>query len=275
MMEAEEYDKIQFLLGKKGKPRPKTHIFDFTGMMKCGECGASITAETKIKRQKNGNIHTYVYYHCTKRMNPNCTQGSIEEKQLKKQIIAEIKSIEIPPEFHSYAMKWLKKENEKEIDGRNAVVKSNEKAYKACLAKIDGLTDMRAGGEISAEEFAERKIKFLAEKKQLTGLFENTDKRVDRWLNTADEMLTFIENAKDKFENGTIQTRRSILSTLGSDLILKDKILSIDIEKSLFPIKRVSKDINAISKRLEPLKTIDKQREFDALCDKNLVMRRR
>ena len=204
MMEAEEYDKIQFLLGKKGKPRPKTHIFDFTGMMKCGECGASITAETKIKRQKNGNIHTYVYYHCTKRMNPNCTQGSIEEKQLKKQIIAEIKSIEIPPEFHSYAMKWLKKENEKEIDGRNAVVKSNEKAYKACLAKIDGLTDMRAGGEISAEEFAERKIKFLAEKKQLTGLFENTDKRVDRWLNTADEMLTFIENAKDKLNNAIV-----------------------------------------------------------------------
>jgi len=59
----------------------------------------------------------------------------------------------------------------------------------------------------------------------------------------------------------------------GSDLILKDKILSIDIEKSLFPLKRVSKEVIAISKRLEPLKNIDKQREFDALCDKNLVMR--
>ena len=92
-------------------------------------------------------------------------------------------------------------------------------------------------------------------------------------VDTADEMLTFIENAKDKFENGTIQTRRSILSTLGSDLLLKDKILSIDIDKSLFPLKRVSKEVTAISKRLEPLKTIDKQREFDALCDKNLVMR--
>lgn len=274
MMEAEEYDKIQFLLGKKGKPRPKTHIFDFTGMIHCGECGASITAETKIKKQKNGNIHTYVYYHCTKRINPNCTQGSIEEKALKKQIIDEIQSIEIPPEFHSFSMKWFKKENEKEIDGRNAVIKAHEKAYKACLVKIDGLTDMRAGGEISAEEFSERKIKFLAEKQQLDNLFGDTSKRVDRWLDTADEMLTFIENAKDKFENGTIQTRRSILSTLGSDLILKDKILSIDIDKSLFPIKRVSKEVNAISNRLEPLKTVDKQKQFDALCEKNLVMRR-
>jgi len=274
MMEPEEYDIIQFLLGKKGKPRPKTHIFDFTGMMRCGECGASITAETKIKRQKNGNIHTYVYYHCTKRVNPNCSQGCIEEKELKKQIVAEIESIEIPPEFHSYAMKWFKKENEKEVGGRNAIIKANEKAYKACLAKIDGLTDMRAGGEISAEEFADRKARLLLEKKQLDGLVGDTSKRVDRWLDTADQMFTFIENAKSKFETGSIETRRSILSTLGSDLILKDKILSIDIDKSLFPIKRVSKAVCAIKERLEPLKTLDKQKEFDLLCDKNLLMRR-
>ena len=265
----EEYDKIQFLLGRKGRPRSKSHIFNFTGMMKCGECGASITAETKIKKQQNGNIHTYIYYHCTKRINPNCSQGCIEEKILKKQIIDEIDSLEIPPEFHTFAMKWFQKENEKEVSGRNAIIKANEKAYKACLAKIDGLSDMRAGGEISAEEFAEKKVKYLTEKKQLDELFGNTSKRVDKWLDTADEMLTFIENAKDKFENGTIETRRSILSTLGSDLILKDKILSIDIEKSLFPIKRVSEEIRAIKERLEPLNTIYKQKEFDDLCQQS------
>lgn len=268
----EEYDKIQFLLGHKGRPRPKKYIFSFTGMMRCGECGAMITAETKIKKQKNGNVHSYIYYHCTKRKYPNCSQGCIEEETLKKQIVKEIENLEIPPEFHSFAMKWFKKENEKESESRNVIIKANEKAYKACLAKIDGLTDMRAGGEITAEEFAERKIKFLAEKKQLDSLFENTSKRVDRWLDNADEMLTFIENAKDKFENGSIQKRREILSTLGSDLILKDKILSIDIEKSLFPIKRIAKDVNEISKRLEPLNSVEKQKQFDALCGQSPVV---
>jgi len=272
IMTEEEYDKIQFLLGRKGRPRPKKHIFSFTGMMRCGECKAMITAETKTKKQQNGNIHSYIYYHCTKRINANCSQGCIEEKALKKQIVNEIDSLQIPPEFHSFAMKWFKKENEKEVGSRNAVIKTNERAYKACLAKIDGLTDMRAGGEITAEEFAERKVRLLAEKKQLDGLFEKTSKRVDKWLDTADEMLTFIENAKYKFNSGTIETRRSILSTLGSDLILKDKILSIDIEKSLFPIKRVTEEVNAIKKRLEPLKDLEKQKEFDALCEQNPVV---
>lgn len=274
LMEPEEYDKIQFLLGKKGKPRPKSHIFDFTGMMRCGECGAAITAELKIKKQKNGNIHSYIYYHCTKRVNPNCSQGSIEETELKKQIIKEIQSIEIPSEFHSFAMKWFKKENEKEFKEQNSIVDSQQRSYKACLAKISGLTDMRAGGEISADEFAEKRSVLLSEKKKLEDLFAQTGKRVDKWVETGDRMFDFIENAKFKFENGPIETRREILSTLGSDLILKDKILSIDIDNSLFTLKRVSKTLHGIKKRLEPVKNGDKQKEFDRLCSQNLVMRR-
>ncbi len=275
LMNVDEYDKLQVILGKKGKPRPKSHIFDFTGMMCCGECGAAITAETKIKKQKNGNIHIYVYYHCTKRINPNCSQGSIREEDLKKQIVAEIESIEIPSEFHSFAMKWFRKENEKEVSSRNSIVNSQQRGYKAILAKIDGLMDMRAAGEISAEEFAERKPKLLAEKAQYEKLFNDTGKRIDGWIETGDRMFDFIENAKDKFKNGKPEVKRSILSTLGSNLILKDKILSLDIEKSLFPLKRVSKTLTDIKKRLEPLNSVDKQRDFDHLCSQSLIVRRR
>ena len=65
MITPEEYDKVQMLLGLRGRPRPKRHVFAFVGMMKCGECGLSITAESKTKFQKNGNVHNYTYYHCT------------------------------------------------------------------------------------------------------------------------------------------------------------------------------------------------------------------
>jgi len=273
MMTEEEYDKLQFILGKKGKPRPKSHIFDFTGTMHCGECGAAITATLKIKKQLNGNIHRYVYYHCTRRINPNCSQGAIKEEELKKQITAEIESIEIPSEFHSFAMKWFRRENEKEVSSRNSIVNNQQRGYKAVLAKIDGLTDMRAGGEISPEEFAEKRSKLLEEKKQFEKLFADTGKRIDGWIETGDRMFDFIENAKYKFENGKPEVKRSILSTLSSDLVLKDKILSLSIEKSLFPLKRVSKSVNAIKNRLEPLNTLEKQKQFDALCDKNLLVR--
>ncbi len=126
---------------------------------------------------------------------------------------------------------------------------------------------MRAAGEIAPEEFFEKQAKYLEEKKGLEKLFNETGQRVDRWIETGDRMFDFIENAKFKFEKGSPEIKRSILSTLGSDFVLKDKILSLSIEKSLFPLKRVSKSVNEIKKRLKPLNTLEKQREFDNLCE--------
>jgi site-specific DNA recombinase len=274
MITKEEFDKVQAILGRYGRPRPHTHVFDFIGMMRCGECGASITAELKFKRQQNGNVHRYVYYHCTKRIDPKCSQGSIEETELKKQIIAEIDSVEIPPEFHSFAMKWLKAQNKKESGSRNAVVEAQQKAYKVCLAKIDGLTDMRAGGEIGPEEYAKKKTQLLAEKERLSKTYSETDQRVDQWLNTADEMFTFIEEAKWKFTNKDLEVRRRILAALGSNLVIKDKKLSIDTEKCLFPIKNVSKEVRTIIEPLEPLNTVEKQGLFEQKCSESPTLLR-
>jgi hypothetical protein len=274
MITPEEFDMVQALLGKKGRPRPKSHIFEFTGMMRCGYCGSSITAETKTKHQKNGNVHTYVYYHCTKKKNENCTEGSIEADELKKQIIKEIDSVEIPPEFHTFAMKWVRTENEKEGKTQKTIVMSNQKAYNAITAKLSGLISMRASGEISAEYFAEEQAKYLAEKKNFKKNLDNTDERIDQWNKTADEMLTFIEQAREKFKNGTLQKKREILSTLGSNLIIKGKMISIDIENSLFPMKKVSPAVKEIKKGLEPLNTLEKQRQFEQICLESPTMLR-
>ncbi len=270
----EEFDTVQYLLGKKGRPRPKKHVFDFMGMTRCGECGGAVTAELKIKKQQNGNTHRYIYYHCTKRANPNCSQGCLEETELKKQVVAEIESLEIPPEFHTFAIKWLKEKNKEQAETVKAVVSAQQKAYNACVRKIEGLTDMRAGGELTAEEFAERKAKVLAEKEQLESQFKNNGEKINQWIETGDQMFTFIEKAREKFATGTPEVKRSILSTLGSNLVIKDKRISIDIEKSILPLRRISKDVNEIKKALEPLNTQEKQAQFEQSCAENPVVLR-
>ncbi len=270
----EEYDKIQYLLGKKGRPRPKRHIFDFIGTMRCGECGGTITAELKIKKQQNGKTHRYIYYHCTKRIHPNCSQGCLEESELKRQVITEIESFEIPPEFHEFGMKWFRQKNSEQIESLKAVVSAQQKAYNACVAKIEGLTDMRARGELSGEEFMPLKEKALIEKKQLEGQFKSNGESIDQWIEIGDQMFTFIEKAIDKFKNGTPEVKRAILSTLGQNLVVKDKKISIDIEKSILPIRRISKVVNGIKKRLEPINTQEKQAQFEQSCAENpLVLR--
>lgn len=85
-------------------------------------------------------------------------------------------------------------------------------------------------------------------------------------------MFTFITNAREKFTHGTPEVKRSILSTLGSNLVIKDKKISVDIEKSILPLRRIVKDVNALKKRLEPLNTVEKQRDFEQSCSENPVV---
>lgn len=265
----EEFDTIQYMLGRKGRPRPKKHVFDFTGMMKCGECGASITAETKFKKLKSGQVNSYIYYHCTKRINPNCSQGCLEEKQLVNNVVEKIDSLEIPPEFHSYAMKWFKKENHKVYEKANAALDAQERAYKACIRKLENLAHMRANEEISAEEYGKMKAEELERKYNLERARKDTGRGINAWIETGDEMLTFIEKAKDKFKNGGRDLRRELISTLGSNLIVLNKKLNIDLDNSLLPIQKVSPIVREIKDRLEPINNQVNQQEFDALCDQN------
>jgi len=66
-----------------------------------------ITAEKKIKRQQNGNVHEYVYYHCTKRKDPTCRQPAIREDRLAWQIERLLAAIEIPEHFRIWGLDYI------------------------------------------------------------------------------------------------------------------------------------------------------------------------
>ena len=274
MITEEEHQQILSVLGRKGIARPRRHRFAYTGMMFCGECGCGITAEDKEKHQKNGNIHYYTYYHCTKKRGP-CSQPCIEVKELERQIAEEIESIEIPAEFHAWAVGWLKQEHKKETGERNDLMGNHQRAYNASVRKLDALIDMRASDEISEEEYRNKKFKEVREKKRLHALVNDTDARADEWLAKAEEMLDFARDTSTQFrDEESLQEKKKILLKLGSNLLLKDKIISIDTTNALLPLKKASPEVKRIHKRLEPLKDEDKQRVLEDSYEKNPILLR-
>lgn len=102
MITIDEFDRVQKILGRDGKPRPKTHRFAFTGSLHCAECGCLFTAIEKEKLIKStGKIKKYTYYYCTrKKVNIKCSQKKvIAEQDLELQIEKEIEKFTILPEF--------------------------------------------------------------------------------------------------------------------------------------------------------------------------------
>lgn len=77
------------------EPRSAQKEFAFTKTMTCGLCGSGITADEKFKKQKNGNVHRYVYYKCTRTKDPNCDCGFINENDLITQLQALLDDIDV------------------------------------------------------------------------------------------------------------------------------------------------------------------------------------
>lgn len=80
----ELYDAVQAQM-RTHVVRVEDKEFAFTRMMSCGLCGSGICADEKFKKQKNGNIHRYCYYGCTKSRDKNCKSGYINEEELIEQ----------------------------------------------------------------------------------------------------------------------------------------------------------------------------------------------
>ena len=81
LISKEIFDQVQQTRGVyKGKWGSKQ--FAFRGLLKCGRCGADITAQEKFKKLKNGEFNRHVYYNCTRRIDPNCKEKYINENDL-------------------------------------------------------------------------------------------------------------------------------------------------------------------------------------------------
>lgn len=101
--------------------------FAFTKLMTCGLCGSGITADEKYKTQKNGNVHRYVYYGCTKHNDKNCKCGYINEYDLVEQLAEMMDNIE----FNEIGMrKKIKEEIERHKKFQSGLLGEKESKIK-------------------------------------------------------------------------------------------------------------------------------------------------
>ncbi len=252
MITKDEYYRVQEIIGNKPR-REQKYTFAYTGIIKCGECGGSITAERKVKRQKNGNVHRYTYYHCTKRKHPECTQQCILEEDLENQVLEYLNELCIPQEFHEWALEAI--EEIKKIESKNSekAITLKKTMYSNNENKLSALLDMRLSGEISPIDYTSKKSSIEAEmtnlKSEMIGEGEE-----EVWVNKTRDALTFAKNIITEYEKGDMETKRMILQSIGSNLLLLNKKLTITIEKPFLLFSEMKKQPLNRKDMLEPLK---------------------
>ena len=289
MITEAEYDRVQTLLGRKGRPRPQSHHeFPFTGLIRCGECARMVTAderhqlmcdnckfkfayrirdacprcETPIEKMVNPLFLHYTYYHCSKSRRPLCPQKGVTAKYMENQINDCLGRITISKEFKDWGVKHLRKLHEEEKSLQDDVIKAKRKAYQECLEAIEGLLNLKTspgnknGILLSDDEYALRRGKLLSEKAVLEELINNAEQRVEQQLKLSEEAFEIASSAQKRFAEGDPNTKKEILAAVQSNLILKDKKLLFEAKKPFLILENTIFPEKLIISPIEPEKTV-------------------
>ena len=224
MITVEEFAQIQRFLGRRGKITMVKRAFPFRGLIRCGECGLSVTAEEKISRYD----HQYTYYHCTrKRLDYECTQPSVTTQELDRAFAAFLLKCTLAPSLHAWALKKVDAMKEGRASDRSRQEERLRQASDENERALANLVSLRLKEMVTDEEYA-RERKTLLEvqerlRERLAGLGTGT-----QWFEPAERFISFSSRAVYWYEAGDDETKGQIARAVGSNLVLKDKILSVE-----------------------------------------------
>jgi site-specific DNA recombinase len=288
MITEAEYDRVQALLGRHGNPRAHSHEeFAFTGLIRCGDCDRAVTAEEKhqvicghckfkfayrrhkdcprcktpIEKMLNPKFLHYTYYHCSKSGRPVCSQKCVSGRELEKQINESLARISISRKFKEWAIKYLRELHDVQTASLHEIIQTQKKAYQECVQEIDILVKLKTapsnadGSRLSDEEYGRRRVELLKIKKKLEELFNDAGHRVEQQLKLSEQTFEFACAVQERFAKGDPKTKKEILTTMGSNLILKDKKLLIEARKPFFILRNTLSPEKPIISPIEPEKT--------------------
>ena len=231
------FDRVQKILGRPRLPRPKTRQFAFTGLIRCGSCGLSVTAEERTQRHG----HRYTYYHCTKRrIDQWCDEPYVQVDELELQIADFLRAIKIPEQFHSWTMAKLGRVSERYRTANASRRHSLEQARSAVERELGNLTKLRIRELLTDEEYLKQRQELEREQITIAQNLVQTDQDENRFEPVM-ELISFSNTAVFWFEAGDLLTKRLILKITGLNPLLKDRKLNIDARK---PFRRWSQPGN-------------------------------
>jgi site-specific DNA recombinase len=269
MVSVQEFKKMQHILD--GRKVETTELkLPLAGFIKCGECGATITCERKVKKYKNGTSTLYEFYRCTKKLGP-CSQPYVRAEELNGQAQDFIASLSLDEKFTKWVRGVLKRRNREEFDAEKKHREQITKQLNELDRRKENLFDMKIDGLYSPEDYKLQVNRIVLEEADLKSSLSS--KRIDYWEKVIDQTLTFANKVKEYFNSGDSYTKKMVLKILGSDLILRDKKLQIEAKSAFIFLADAQKELRAKKVRLELKNRLSEQPEGTLFETKYLLER--
>src|SRR3989339_1640968 len=215
------------MLKFRGQPerKPKNEPQPFCGLISCASCGMMITAENKTKRQKNGNVHYYVYYRCTKKSKIiKCKEMSLRSEKLDKQLSSLIKKVSLPKDWAEELNRLALQDYKNSAPSLTACVEEKKKKISSLSEKLERLLTGYLDQVIDQPDYCLQKAKLLSEKKSLEEEIFTFSHKQNDWLAPFQNWLKDAESL-DKIASDSDLFAKKVCAKeiFGSHLLLGEK----------------------------------------------------
>jgi len=209
LIDKDLFDRAQdVLFGRRGKVRQQKHAWAFQGMVDCGHCGCTMTAEIKKGR--------YVYYHCTGHKG-KCPEKYVREEELSRQFGEALSKIRFDEEVLEWILTALRESHKDEKKYRDEMIARLQQQYSKIQSRLDAMYEDKLDGVISAEMFMRKSEAWEAEQAEILRKIEKQQSSNLSYLENGVRILELAQKAVDLYEKQDMSEKSKLLKLVFSN----------------------------------------------------------
>ena len=254
MITEDEFDRVQFILDGKRKTRTVTPL-PLMGMIKCFDCGSSVTGEKHIKHYKNGTTQTFYYYRSSKKVGHCQQKGYTSEKNLNDQAQEYFKNLELESGYIPWVKSILRRRGNEEFAFDYKTKELQTKRILAIAKEKKDLWNMKEDGLVSFEDYQIQKATLLTEQKDIAKAI--SPDRLNYWDKVENMAIDYAGIMVQLFNSDDSFVKKMALKILGSNLLLKEEKLVIEPKYAFVMLKDYERSKYAKNLGSNPNKALD------------------
>jgi site-specific DNA recombinase len=216
------FEKVQEAYRKANKPKQVKRDFLFAGLLTCGHCGCSVSAQ--IKKGK------YVYYHCSGAKG-NCGEKYVREEVIAEQFEEAVRRISPPERLVNLIVPILKASHQQEKDFHEERVETLERRHTQLRHRLEQMYEDKLDNKIPETLWIKKSSEYKKEMAHIEASIAQHNKGNLDYIDCGVQLLELAKNAFSLYVRQSGMEKRRLLDFLLSNCTLKGGKVSYDYKK--------------------------------------------
>nr|MBA3529789.1 recombinase family protein [Propionibacteriaceae bacterium] len=210
------------LAGRPGKHRQTRREFAFAGLITCGHCGCSLTAELKKGR--------YVYYHCTG-FRGKCGEPYVREEVLEHQFTELLGQIRIGRDVLDWATEALRQSHAEAKRLHDEAISRLQDQYAVLQHRIDAMYIDKLDGKIDSLTYDRLSDEWRCEQARVLSAMESHQSSTVTYLDEGARLLELASRCQELFAQQPPIEKRRLLNFVVSNCSWREGVLTPTFRK--------------------------------------------